>query len=290
MSISAKQVKELRDMTGQSMMDCKKALTECDGDIEKAVGILRKKGMAVMEKRSDRANNEGQISPKQSADGKTSSIATLCCETDFTAKNDNFVALADKLGEALLNCDGVPADTDALSALAVDGRTVADLVNDLVSQTGEKTTLGKFAKFELEGAGLIYTYIHHNGKVAAMLKVEAENDAAAEAEATKTMASDIALHITAMNPQALSRDEIDAETASKEEVIAREQMKGKPENIIENIVKGKMDKWFGEIVLLEQAFVKDDKITIQNLIDQTSKAVGGKLNLTQFCRIQLGEK
>ncbi len=242
MSISAKQVKELRDMTGQSMMDCKKALTECDGDIEKAVEMLRKKGMAVMEKRSDRANNEGQISHKTSADGKISSIATLCCETDFTAKNDNFVAVADKLGNALLNCDGVPADKDALAALPADGRTVADLVNDLVSQTGEKTTLGKFAKFELAGPGLIYTYIHHNGKVAAMLKVEAENDAAAGAEAAKTMASDIALHITAMNPQSLCRDEVDAETAAKEEAIAREQMKGKPDNIIDNIVKGKMDK------------------------------------------------
>ena len=289
MSISAKQVKELRDMTGQSMMDCKKALTECDGDIEKAVEMLRKKGMAVMEKRSDRANNEGQISPKSSADGKVSSIATLCCETDFTAKNDNFVAVADKIGDALLNCDGVPADKDALAALPADGRTVADLVNDLVSQTGEKTTLGKYAKFELAGSGLIYTYIHHNGKVAAMLKIEAENDAAAESDATKTMASDIALHITAMNPQSLCRDDVCAETAAKEEAIAREQMAGKPDNIIDNIVKGKMDKWYGEIVLLEQPFVKDDKMTVQQLIDQTSKAAGGKLSLTQFCRIQLGE-
>ncbi len=288
MAVTAAQVKELRDITGQSMMDCKKALIENDGNIEKAVEMLRKKGMAVMEKRSERANNEGRISSKSTADGKTAILAALCCETDFTSKNDNFGVVTEKMGEALLTCESTPADTDALAALPVDGRTVGDLVNDLVSQTGEKTTLGNFARYQIEGAGLIYTYIHHNGKVATMIQIDAENDAAASADATKSMASDIALHITAMNPSSVNRDEIDAEVVKKEEDIAREQVKGKPENIIENIVKGKINKWFSEIVLLEQPFVKDDKISVQQLVDQTSKAVGGKLTVTKFIRIQLG--
>jgi len=288
MSISAAQVKELRDITGQSMMDCKKALIENDGNIEKAVEMLRKKGMAVMEKRGERANNEGRICSKSTADGKTAIVATLCCETDFTAKNDNFGVVTEKMGNALLNSASVPADTAALAALPVDGRTVGDFVNDLVSQTGEKTTLGKFAKFQLSGPGLIYTYIHHNGKVAIMIQIDAENDAAAVADATKTMASDIALHITAMNPQAVNRDEIDAALIAKEQEIAREQVKGKPANIMENIVKGKIDKWFGEIVLLEQPFVKDDKMTVKQLVDQTSKTAGGKLTVKKFVRIQLG--
>ena len=288
MSISAAQVKELRDITGQSMMDCKKALVENDGNIEKSVDMLRKKGMAVMEKRSERANNEGRISSKATADGKTAILAALCCETDFTSKNDNFGAVADKLGDTLLSSATVPADTAALAALPVDGRTIGDLVNDLVSQTGEKTTLGNFAKFELSGPGLIYTYIHHNGKVATMIQIDAENDAAANAEATKTMASDIALHITAMNPQGVNRDEVAPAEVAKEEEIAREQVKDKPANIMENIVKGKMNKWFGEIILMEQAFVKDDKITVQQLVDQTSKTAGGKLTVKRFTRIQLG--
>ncbi len=288
MSITAAQVKELRDITGQSMMDCKKALMENDGNIEKAVEMLRKKGMAVMEKRGERANNEGRICSKSSADGKTAILAALCCETDFTAKNDNFGAVTDKMGDALLNCGETPANTEGLAALAVDGRTVGDFVNDLVSQTGEKTTLGKFAKYQLSSPGLIYTYIHHNGKVATMIQIDAENDDAANADATKAMASDIALHITAMSPQSVNRNEIDSALVAKEEEIAREQVKGKPENIIENIVKGKIDKWYGEIVLLEQPFVKDDKITVQQLVDQTSKAVGGKLSVSKFIRLQLG--
>ena len=288
MSISAAQVKELRDITGQSMMDCKKALIENDGDIDKAVEMLRKKGMAVMEKRGERENNEGRIVSKSTADGKTSILTTLCCETDFTAKNDNFGAVAEKLGNALLTSGSVPTTTEEVAALPADGRTIGDLVNDLISQTGEKTTLGKFAKYQLEGAGLIYTYIHHNGKIATMIQIDAENDGAATADATKAMASDIALHITAMNPRGVNRDEVDAADVAKEEEIAREQVQGKPENIIENIVKGKMNKWFSEIILLEQPFVKDDKITVQQLVDQTSKAVGGKLTVVKFIRIQLG--
>ncbi len=288
MAITAAQVKELRDITGQSMMDCKNALIENDGNVEKAIELLRKKGMAVMEKRSERANNEGRIINKSKNDGKIAILSTLCCETDFTAKNDNFGAVAEKMANALLDSATTPADTDALAALPCDGRTIGDLVNDLVSQTGEKTTIGKFARYELTGPGLIYTYIHHNGKVATMIKINAENDAAANAPATKTMASDIALHITAMNPKGVNRNEICETEVEKEREIAKEQVKGKPANIIDNIVKGKIDKWFGEIILLEQPFVKDDKITVQQLVDQTSKAVGGKLEVESFVRIQLG--
>ncbi|MBN2063873.1 MAG: translation elongation factor Ts [Sedimentisphaerales bacterium] len=288
MAITAAQVKELRDITGQSMMDCKNALIENDGNVEKAIELLRKKGMAVMEKRSERANNEGRIISKSKNDGKIAILSTLCCETDFTAKNDNFGAVAEKMANALLDSATTPADIDALAALPCEGRTIGDLVNDLVSQTGEKTTIGQFARYELTGPGLIYTYIHHNGKVATMIKINAENEAAATNPATKTMASDIALHITAMNPKGVNRNEISETEVEKEREIAKEQVKGKPANIIDNIVKGKIDKWFGEIILLEQPFVKDDKMTVQQLVDQTSKAAGGKLEVETFVRIQLG--
>ncbi len=288
-AISAALVKQLRDRTGQSMMDCKNALTETDGDMEKAVDLLRKKGMAVMEKRSDRENKEGQIVSKVNADGKIAVLTALCCETDFTSKSENFQKAAELLANALLAASSTPADTEGLKPLAdKSGKTVDAAINEIMSQTGEKVTLGNYARFELPGSGLIYTYVHFNGKVGTMIQIDAENNQAASASVTQTLASDLAMHITAINPVSVSRDEVPADTIEKEKEIAREQIKNKPAEMVEKIIEGKINKWLSEIVLLEQPFVKDDSKKVCDLVAEVSKAAGGQLTVKRFARIQIG--
>ncbi len=288
-AISAALVKELRQKTGQSMMDCKRCLVETEGDVEKSIELLRKKGMAVMEKRGERDTNEGCIVSKISDDGKKAIVVSLCCETDFTSKNDNFKIVVQAMADGLFNADTIPADTDALGALpAADGKTIAESINAIISQTGEKTTLGQFARYELDGPGLLFCYVHFNGKIATLLQIDAENEQAASSEAIKSLASDLAMHITAVNPDALSRDDVDPALIAKEREIAMEQVKGKPENIIEKIVDGKIDKWLGQIAFLEQPFVKDDKKSITQLVDEVGKEAGGKLTVKRFIRMQIG--
>jgi len=289
-AISATVVKQLRDITGQSMMDCKNALTETGGDIEKAIELLRKKGMAVLEKRSGKDTKEGRIIGKISDDGKVAVITSLCCETDFTAKNENFQKAAQTLAQSLLTAGSAPADADALAKIAVPGggKKVGDIINDMVSQTGEKVTLGGFARFDLKGPGLLFCYVHFNGKVGTLLQIDAENAKAGASQEIKTLASDLAMHITAINPEAVSRDQIAPELLAKERAIAVEQVKGKPANIVDKIVEGKLNKWYQQIILLEQPFVKDDSKTVQQLADELGKSAGGKLTVKRFARLQIG--
>ena len=286
--ITAAQVKELRDETGQAMMDCKKALQEADGEMEKAVEILRKKGMAVLEKRGGRETKEGRVVGKVSADGQTAAMAMVCSETDFTSKSEDFQQAAALVLEALLQAADVPESLDAISELATsDGRKVAEVVNDIISKTGEKITIGDFARFDLDGTGILYCYIHFNGKVGTLLQIDAD-EAAAGKDEVQTLASDLAMHVTASLPQTVTRDEMDPDEVAKEKKIASEQVQGKPEHIVEKIVTGKMNKWYQQYVLLEQPFVKDDKKTVSQLLDEIGKQVGGKLTVKRFHRMQVG--
>lgn len=287
--ITAALVKQLRDQTGQAMMDCKKALQEADGDMEQAVGILRKKGMAVLEKRGGRETKEGRVVGTVRADGKSAAMAMVCSETDFTSKSDDFQNAAALIIGALVQAAGVPESVDAISELtASDGRTVAEVVNDIISKTGEKITIGDFARFDMEGNGILYCYIHFNGKVGTLLQIDVEGDAAAGKDEVKTLAGDLAMHITASFPRAVSRDEMNPYEVAKEKEIVAEQVQGKPENIVEKIVMGKMNKWFRQHVLLEQPFVKDDKKTVGQLLDEIGKQVGGQLTVKRFRRMQVG--
>ena len=286
--ITAALVKELRDETGQAMMDCKKALQEAEGEIEKAVEILRKKGMAVLEKRGGRETKEGRVVGKVSADGKTAAMTMLCSETDFTSKSEDFQQAAALVLEALVQAAEVPESLGAISELATsDGRKVAEVVNDIISKTGEKITIGDFARFDRDGTGILYCYIHFNDKVGTLLQIDADVDAAGKDE-VKTLASDLAMHVTASLPRAVTRDEMDPDEVAKEKEIASEQVQGKPEHIVGKIVTGKMNKWFQQHVLLEQPFVKDDKKTVAQLLDEIGKQVGGKLTVKRFRRMQIG--
>ena len=283
--ITAATVMKLRKMSGQGMMDCKKALSETDGDLDAAMQLLRKKGLATLEKRAGRDTTEGKVLCEVIEDKKTAVMVSLCCETDFVAKNDDFCEAAGKL----LQC-GFAAPVDeggqALAAIEVDGRKFVDILTDVVSKTGEKTEVGDFARYTLTGTGVLGTYVHFNDKVGAMVEVEASSDEVAQA--VKSVADGICMHIAAMNPAALDQDSFDPEVIEKERVIAAEQVKDKPANIIDKIVDGKIGKFLKDNCLIEQPFVKDDSKTVSQTLTDAAKAAGGEAKIKRFVRIEIG--
>ncbi len=285
--ISAAMVMKLRKMTGQGMMDCKRALQEANGNIEQATDILRKKGLATLAKRAERETSEGLVVCKSSADGKTAAIATLCCETDFVAKNDNFVATAQTLADYALACSAEKG-TENILETAVDGKKFSDILTKTVSKTGEKTQVGDYAKYKLDGPGLIGTYIHFNEKVGTMVQIETSDETTAAADVLKQTASDIAMHTTATKPMALDKDDIAPETIEREKAIFAEQVKNKPANIIEKIIEGKMRKFFAENCLLDQPFVKDDSKSVAQVLADAAKQAGGEAKIKRFVRFEVG--
>ncbi len=285
--ISAAMVMKLRKMTGQGMMDCKRALQEANGDIEQATDILRKKGLATLSKRAERETSEGLVVCKSSADGKTAAIATLCCETDFVAKNDDFVAMAQTLADYAQACSAEKG-TENILETTVDGKKFSDILTETVSRTGEKTQVGDYAKYKLDGPGLIGTYIHFNEKVGTMVQIETSDESTAAADVLKQTASDIAMHITATKPLALDKDDIAPETIEREKAIFAEQVKNKPANIIDKIVEGKMRKFFAENCLLDQPFVKDDSKSVAQVLADAAKQAGGEAKIKRFVRFEVG--
>jgi len=285
--ISAAMVMKLRKMSGQGMMDCKRALEDTDGDVEKAVDLLRKKGLATLAKRAGRDTSEGLVVSKISPDGKTAALATLCCETDFVAKSDDFVATAQILADVALAC---PADEGIENVLetSADGRKFSDIMTELVSKTGEKTQVGDYAKFKLNGPGLISIYVHFNEKVGTMVQIETSDEAIAAGEVLKQTASDIAMHITATKPLALNKDQIDLETIERERAIFAEQVKNKPANIIEKIIDGKINKFYADNCLLQQLFVKDDSRSVEQVLADAAKKAGGQAKIKRFVRFEVG--
>ncbi len=284
--ISAAMVMELRKMTGQGMMDCKRALQEANGNIEQATDILRKKGLATLAKRAERETSEGLVVCKSSADGKTAAIATLCCETDFVAKNDVFVATAQTLADYALACSAEKG-TENILETTVDGKKFSDILTETVSRTGEKTQVGDYAKYKLDGPGLISIYIHFNEKVGTMVQIETSDETTAAADVLKQKASDIAMHITATKPMALDKDDIAPETIEREKAIFAEQVKNKPANIIEKIIEGKIRKFFVENCLLDQPFVKDDSKSVAQVLAEAAKQAGGEAKIKRFVRFEV---
>ena len=285
--ITAAMVVKLRKITGQGMMDCKKALQEANGDIDKAIGILRKKGLATLAKRAERETSQGLVVCKSSDNGKTSTMATLCCETDFVAKSDDFVAAAQALSDFALAC---PADQGAENILetTLDGKKFSEILAETVSKTGEKIQVADFTKYKLDGPGLICIYIHFNGKVGTMVQIETSDENVATADMLKQIGSDIAMHITATKPLALDKDGISPQIIEQEKAVFREQVKDKPSNIIDKIVEGKMNKFYTENCLLEQLFVKDDSKTVAQVLAEAAQQAGGQAKIKRFVRFEVG--
>lgn len=287
--ITASLVKELRDKTNAGMMDCKKALTATEGNLDAAVTWLREKGISKAAGKADREASEGIVVARLSDDGQSGLLIEINCETDFVSRNDNFVAFVKRIADTI-STSPVTSREKAL-ALKIDDLTIEDFIKAKVIELGENIQLRKFERFELQGTGAIAQYIHMGGKVGVLVEVGAENADTAAKDEFRDLVKDITLHIAAAAPAGLSRDDIAAETVEKEKDVFRAQLanEGKPEQIIEKIVEGKIGKFFSESCLLEQAFVKDPDVTIRKLVENTGKQLGDTLVIRRFTRFGLGE-
>ena len=285
--ISASVVMRLRRMSGQGMMDCKKALQQANGDMDEAMAILRKKGLATLAKRAERETSEGLVVGRTSNDGKTAVMATLCCETDFVANSEDFSTAAKALTKYAMACSQ-DEGPDSVLDTSVDDKKFSDIVTEMASKTGEKVQVGDFARYQIEGPGLISTYIHFNKKVGTMVQIDTSDDATAASGPMRQVAADIAMHITATKPLALDKGGIGPETIEQEKAIFAEQVKNKPPEIVEKIVEGKMKKFFAENCLLDQPFVKDDSKSVAEVLTQAAKQAGGEAKIARFTRFEVG--
>ena len=274
MAITAQDVKRLREATGVGMMDCKKALTEADGDFDAAVEILRKKGQKVAAKRADRDATEGVIATATTDDGATAAMVEVNCETDFVARNDDFTGFAQSIADLAL--DVRAADRDALLAAELGGQTVAEAITEKTGQIGEKIDVRRVAVVTADG-GRVVDYIHPGAKLG-VLAVMAGDGELAEA------GRDVAMQAAAMNPVAATRADVPQDVQDKEREIGREQARaeGKPEQILDKIAEGKLNRYFKDNVLVEQPFVKDSSMTVQKMLE--SKGA----ELVRFVRFALG--
>ena len=289
--ITASLVNELRKKTNAGMMDCKKALTETNGDLEAAVDYLRKKGIAKAAGKADREASEGIIAARLSDDGKSGILIEVNCETDFVSRNENFVTFVNTIADTLAGSDAKTL-AEALQ-VNVGDLTVEDFIKAKVIELGENMQLRKFERFEMADNGAIAQYIHMGGKVGVLVEVSADQGGTAAKEEFQSMIKDITLHIAAANPKGLSREDIPADVVEKEKEVFRGQLaneaKPKPAEIIEKIIEGKIGKYFAESCLLEQAFVKDPDTTVGKLVETTGKQVGDALVVRRFVRFGLGE-
>lgn len=287
MEISAVKVKELRDKTGAGMMDCKKALTEANGDFEKAIELLRKKGASVAAKRAERSANEGIILTRVYDNNKSAAMLEVNCETDFVAKSDDFVNFANLAMDALVA--NKPADVEALMALTQDGKKLNDELTALIGKIGEKIEVSRFT---LENApnGEIVDYVHHGSKLGVLVKVD--NISGEKAEAFRPLAKDFAMQVAAMKPGYTYREEVEKSVIEKEIEIYKEvaRKEGKPEQILEKIAVGKLNKFYEENCLFEQAYVKDNSKKISDLISEFNKANSTEAKLVLFKRFHLSDE
>lgn len=287
MAINAAQVKELRDKTGAGMMDCKKALTEANGDFEKAIEILRKKGASVAAKRAERTANEGVILTKILDDGNTGVILEVNCETDFVAKSDDFINFANSVMDAIVN--NKPASIDELMKLSANGLTIADELSNMIGKIGEKIEVSRF-KIETAEGGLVTEYVHHGSKLGVLIR--ADNVAAEGKNDFNELSKDIAMQVAAMNPGFLKKEEVSQGVLDKEIEIYKEiaRKEGKPEQILEKIASGKLSKFYDENCLIEQAFVKDNSKKVKDLIKEHNDKYSSKAELKLFYRFHLSDE
>ena len=285
--ITAKMVKDLRTKTSAGMMDCKKALVEANGDEEKAIEILRKKGLANADKKGDRNAAEGVVNVTISDDYKTATISEINCETDFVAKNADFQEFVTATTEQIQKTE--PVDVEALLNGEFKGAKFEEELKTIISKIGENIVVRRFTTIKADENGVVNGYVHMGGKVGVI--VAAACDKPETAEAVKEILRDIAMHAAAMSPKYLNPESIPAEDLEKEKEIAKAQLEkeGKPANIIEKIIPGKIKRFESDNCLTKQAFVKDDKKTVEQVLADTAKAVNGEAKLVEYVRYEMGE-
>ena len=274
MTVSKDDVMSLRDKTGAGLIDCKRALTESNSNMEEAVSILRKKGIATAAKKSGRSASEGIISQAISADRSKGLLVEVNCETDFVAKNEDFVIFASSVADDLL--DNPDADLE-------EKRT------EQVAKIGENIQISRSQSLSPDNNGIVESYVHTGAKVAVLLSIGSDSPEVSSNDQVISMAKDLCMHVAATSPVCVSREDVPAELVQKEMEIAQAQAEGKPPQAVEKIVSGKLDKYYSGSCLLEQPFVKNPDQSIQQLVDSVGKEVGTTLRVEKFLRFQVGE-
>ena len=273
--IDAQLVKTLREKTNAALMECKRALGETNGDLEAAVDLLRKKGAATAAKKADREAKDGTIAQAILPGAKVGVLVEVNCETDFVAKNDSFKAFCEDIAKKIATNPNADLEADRIAT---------------VQKIGENILIRRSERLEVSGHGLVAAYIHTGGKVGVLVEVGAENDATGQNEDFKQLVRDITLQIAAANPICVDRSQVPTVLAEREREVYRGQVPpGKPANIVEKIVDGKMDKFFSTSCLIDQAFIKNPDLTITQLLAEKSKALGEKLSIRRFVRFMVGE-
>lgn len=274
MAVSAAQVKELRERTGLGMMECKKALVECDGNIDKAIELLRKRAGAKVEKKASRIAAEGRVSTHLVSNHKLAAMVEVNCETDFVAKEDGFVEFVDVLVSKIAEHD--PFDIDALMQLELeDGRSAREAADNLVARLGEKISVRRFVRYDTKD-GQLDAYVHAGSRIAVLVEMQGGDG---------TLAHDVAMQVAWQAPEYLTRSEVPSEIVAKEKEILMEQARdsGKPQEIMEKMVAGRLNKYISELTLLGKPFVKDPDVTVEKLLKSASA------NVLRFCRYEVGE-
>jgi len=286
MTITADQVKKLREKTGAGMMDCKRALEKSNGDMQTAIDYLREQGIAKATQKASRVAKEGLILSSIHSQDRLGVLLELNCETDFVARTDDFKQLAKDIIDWILHHR--PTEVNQLT------ESMKERLNQTIAKLGENITAKRFALLELDekSNGVIYSYIHPGDKLGVLLKLMCQSDAVAQDQEFKLLAKDISMQIAATNPLVITQDRLKPEIIEKEKDIYRTQAKsaGKPEKIIERIVQGKLEKYFQEVCLLEQPFVKDQDRSVKQRIDETQKKLGEEITVEQFVRFRLGDE
>ncbi len=287
-TVTAQMVKELRDRTGAGMMDSKKALQEADGDIDKAIAVLRERGMAKAAKKEGREASEGVITAYLADDRRSGVILEVNCETDFVARTDKFKAFAQQLAaHVALAHPGTVDEMLTQPYSGESGKTVDDFIKETIATLGENIRLKRFQPVALENGGTLASYIHPGDKLGVMVAVETVGNS----DSLQTFARDVAMHIAAAEPKAITRDDVDKTLVDAERAIYQKQAEneGKPAQVIEKIVSGKIDKFLSESVLLEQPYVKDNDKTVGDFVRETASTVGSDIAIKNFARFRLGE-
>ncbi len=281
--ISASAVKDLREKTGCGMMDCKKALTEANGDMERAIELLREKGLAAAAKKAGRIAAEGVVTAV--VDGATGVVLEINSETDFVAKNAEFQKFVSDVAELIIAKN--PADVDALYAEALEGKTVREVLNDKIATIGENMNIRRFERYE----GVLEAYIHGGGRIGVLVQFSLEDESKKDAPEFKTFARDMAMQVAAAIPTYVRREEVPAEVLEKEKEILTAQAlnEGKPANIVEKMVVGRINKFYKDVCIVDQPFIKDPDKSVTALMKEVSATIGTKVDIVKFARLEKGE-
>ncbi|MDH5510901.1 MAG: translation elongation factor Ts [Nitrospinota bacterium] len=291
MAVSMEMIRDLRQKTGAGIMECKEALKESDNDMESAAEYLRKKGATKAAKKADRSTKEGAV--RTVVEGDIAAMVEVKCETDFVGRNEKFQEMVVKLA----GHTAASPETETEEAFLAqpyfedNSKTINDIITAKISEIGENIVVGRRVKMVMQGPGLLVSYIHGVGNIGVLLEISAESGEIAEKPEVAELGRDLCMQIAAMNPIALNPEEIPQQTVDKEKEIFAAQARdsGKPENIIPKIVEGSLKKYFGESCLLMQAFVKENKKTVESVIKEVAVKAGGNIVVKRFARYQLGE-